>query len=86
MSGVDKIRKFYVDCDSDININTDDFIVAVGKKRSNSVYHVVESRKEERPNGFRFYVKVLKTDLITCLKRELCQSIFPVVWHSRNRA
>ncbi|PKP11940.1 MAG: hypothetical protein CVU09_00130 [Bacteroidetes bacterium HGW-Bacteroidetes-4] len=80
----DKLKKLYVDSRNDIDIKTDDFIVAIGKTKSNSVYHVVESKKKERVNGFRYYVKVLASDLITCMKRDSYQALIPIQWYSRN--
>jgi len=79
----DKIRKFFVDCPSDINIKSDDFIICIGQKQSNSVYHVIESNKRFVRSKFRFTVKVFKSELIVCLKRSENQNIIPMSWNKR---
>lgn len=81
----DKILKLYIDCGFDLEINANDFIITIGKNKSNSVYHILESRKAERTNGVRFYLKVFRSDLITCLKRESSQKLIPMVWYNRNK-
>jgi hypothetical protein len=85
----DKLRKLYIDLPSwSDHIEVDDFLVAVGKKQSNSVYHVAKvkstvPRKEGRVN--RFYMMVYKTDLITALQRDEDQQLIIVKWYSRNK-
>lgn len=82
---IDSIRKLYVDCLTDIGIKEDDFLVAIGKLKSNSVYHVIESKKTQTIKGFRFHLKVIKSDLVTCIKRKSDQGLIPMVWNSRNK-
>lgn len=85
MTQDDSVKKLYVDCFQDIGIKRDDFIVTIGKLKSNSIYHVVESRKTIRINGFRFHLKVMKSDLITCIKRNTDQGLIPMIWNSRDK-
>jgi len=68
-------------------VSVDDFLVAVGKKQSNSVYHVAEVNPKPRPEKriTRYYLKVYKTDLITALKRDEDQNLIIVTWYSRNK-
>ncbi len=81
----DKLRSLYVDSEASLIIEPDDFVITIGKKKSNSVYHVVESKRVIRENGVRSYLKVLKSDLLTCLKREQSQRVVSVTWNSRNK-
>ena len=86
----EKLVKLYIDCMRGGQvIKVDDFIVAVGQKQSNSVYHVAEVRqktpspKNERMT--RFYVKCYKSNLITCLSRDNDQSLIPITWYKRPK-
>lgn len=78
---IDEIKTFYVDSVTNREIKTDDFIVCIGQKQSNSVYHVIESNKRIFNNRLRFTVKVFKSDLITCLKRTESQNLIPMIWY-----
>lgn len=84
MCNPDRVRNLYVDCRYNLEIKPDDFIVTIGKTKSNSVYHVLESKVKERSNGVRFYLKVLKSDLLTCIKRDNSQAVIPMKWYNRN--
>lgn len=84
---MDKLKKLYIDmpswCDP---ISVDDFIVAVGVKKSNSVYHVASvkvGRLKDRVQ--RFHIQVYKTDLLTALKRESDQKLITIKWYSRKK-
>jgi len=81
----DKIRKLYIDGDLELNIFPDDFIVAIGKTKSNSVYHVVESVRKENGNRVRYNLKVMKSDLQTLIKRSYLQLVIPIQWYSRKK-
>ena len=81
----DSIRKLYVDCKENLDIKTDDFIVAIGKLKSNSVYHIIESRMTKSNYGFRFHIRVMKSDLLTALKRNSNQQLIPMFWYNRNK-
>lgn len=81
----DVVKKLFVDSKQDIDIKADDFIVAVGKLKSNSIYHVIESRRSERACGFRFHLKVMRSDLPTCIRRDSNQKLIPMVWYNRNK-
>ena len=85
MKNNDNLKKLYVDGDFNLKINTDDFLIAIGKRQSNSVYHVYESKKVVRKNGIRFNVKVFKSDLITCLQRNKSQNIITLAWYKRDK-
>lgn len=83
---VDKIKSIYVDmpiCSDPIK--QDDFIVTIGKKKSNSVYHVLESKVKNHPEKsiIRCYLKVLNTTLPVALKRGVFQKLIPVTWNKR---
>lgn len=83
---MEEVKKLYVDMPSWGSINVDDFVVTIGKNKSNSVYHVVEVNSKPRKNKriTRHYLKVYKSDLITCLRRDLEQKLIPMVWYSRK--
>lgn len=72
-------------------IKIDDFIVAVSKYKSNSVYHVAEVTKvvgRGMPRAkriFRYKIKVYKSDLITMLKRDPDQELIIMSWYRRNK-
>ncbi len=85
---MEKLKSLYVDTPSWVPaILPDDFIVAVGKTKSNSVYHVVESKVKANPEKrmVRYYLKVLKTDLILALRRDIDQQLIPMQWYSREK-
>jgi len=87
MSG-DGLRSLYVDVPSyGEDISVDDFIVAVGKTKTNSVYHVAEARVRESPKARmkRCHLKVYKSDLITALSRDSDQKLIPMVWYPRDK-
>lgn len=70
-------------------VQPDDFLVAIGQKKSNTVYHVYSvkpgkvGRKKGRlrPYVKRFHLKVLKSDLATALQRESNQKLWPIYWY-----
>ncbi|MEX0313439.1 MAG: hypothetical protein AB3N18_04620 [Allomuricauda sp.] len=84
---MDELKSLYVDMPSWESLNVDDFIVAVGKTKTNSVYHIAECKHKPRPNKrmVRHYIKVFKSDLITALKRDPSQQLIPMTWYSRNK-
>ncbi|WP_341215755.1 hypothetical protein [uncultured Wocania sp.] len=64
----DKTVKLYVDCPSwKAPIKVDDFLIYVGKTKSNSVYHVAKVKYNPKPEKriFRYHVEVYKSNLIT---------------------
>lgn len=66
-------------------IKVDDFLVAIGKKRSNSVYHVAEVTKTQtRGRMIRQHLKVLKSDLPTALRRDPDQTLVAFTWNYRK--
>lgn len=84
----DKPKSLYIDVPSwHPPIKVDDFLIAVGKLKTNSVYHVYTVKSKVRPDKriIRYYVKVFKSDLITCLKREETQDIITIQWYSRDK-
>lgn len=84
----DSLKSLYVDMPTwSEGIIEDDFIITIGNTKSNSVYHVYESKLKIRPNGrvARYYLKVLKSDLITALHRDPGQKLIPMQWYSRNK-
>ena len=82
---MDKLISIYVDQPSWGNaIKPDDFIVTIGIKQSNSVYHVSEVKIKKRPGRItRYYVKAFRSDLLTMLKRQPEQRIITVTWNKR---
>ena len=81
-------KKLYYDCPQwDPPVNVDDFLVAIGKKQSNSVYHVAEVRAVPKPEKklIRYYVKVFKSNLTMALKMDSDQKLLPIVWYNRNK-
>jgi hypothetical protein len=69
------------------SIKVDDFLITIGKKQSNSVYHVSEiTRISHHPNRrtTKYHIKTYKSDLITMLRREPNQSLFTVTWHTNK--
>ena len=84
----DKVKKLYVDSPSWAPIIIpDDFIVAVGKTKSNSVYHIVDSiaKPTKKKRITRYHLKVLKSDLITALRRDAGQQLIPMQWYNRDK-
>jgi hypothetical protein len=67
------------------DLKVDDFIVAVGEKKSNSVYHIAKVNKKRRGRTKRFYVKVYKSDLITACRRDPEQSLIAMTWYKRKK-
>jgi len=85
MEAADKLRSLYIDIPSwDKSVEVDDFLVAIGKKQSNSVYHVAKVKTIEQKNRIkRCYMKVFKSDLITALKRDNDQALITLTWYKR---
>lgn len=85
----DQLKKLYIDMPAwDEPVRVDDFMVAIGKRQSNSVYHIAEvtpgkPRKDKRL--VRYYLKVYKSDLITALKRGPKQKLIKIYWYSRDK-
>lgn len=65
----------------------DDFVVAVGKTRSNSVYHVATVRAvpHKARRAVRYHLQVFKSDLLAAIRRDGDQQIITMRWNSRNR-
>lgn len=81
--------KLYIDMpswSSDL-VMVDDFVVAVGKTKSNSVYHIAEVKPVPRPEKriTRLYLKVFRSDLLTAIRREPSQKVITIQWYSRNK-
>lgn len=84
----DRLRSLYIDIPSwQTGVEIDDFLVAIGKKQSNSVYHIAQVKATPRKNlrMIRYHLKVFKSDLITALQRDPDQIIMPIYWYSRNK-
>lgn len=81
----EKLISLYIDrLPWDTDIKPDDFLVAVGGKKSNSVYHIEQSRKVTREPLNRFYLKCYRSDLVTALRRDKqTQQLIPVFWYKR---
>lgn len=88
MQDPDKPRSLYIDLPTWKEIKVDDFMVAIGKNKSNSVYHVAEIKSivpNEKKRMVRFYLKVFKSDLLTAIKRDKDQLLIPIYWYSRKK-
>lgn len=84
---MEKLKSIYIDCAAwDLPVNVDDFLVAIGVNKSNSVYHVAEVKAVEKPEFrlIRYYCKVLNSDLITALKRGENQRVITLYWYKRE--
>lgn len=85
----DKLLSLYIDLHKeDIEVKIDDFIVAIGKKQSNSVYHIAEVTRRQCPKhifAWRFHVKVFRSNLITAISRDPEQQLIPIKWYPRNK-
>lgn len=69
---MEKLKSLYVDrLAGSSKICVDDFLVTIGAKQSNSVYHIAEVKEKPRLGGrmIRYYVKVFDSDLSSALKR-----------------
>lgn len=84
---MEKQKSLYFDSPSWESVKVDDFLVAIGKTKSNSVYHIAELRSKPIPEKrmTRHYLKVFKSDLITALRRDQDQRLIPMFWYSRNK-
>lgn len=85
----DKLKSLYIDMPNWVaGVKVDDFLVAIGKTKSNSVYHVAKV-KSIRPNEqkriVRYYLSVYKSELTTALRRDKTQHLIPITWYSRNK-
>ena len=85
----DQLKSLYIDLPSWRDpVQVDDFLVAIGKKQSNSVYHVAEVRPPiPKHNGKmnRYHMKVYKSDLVTALKRDDDQQLITLYWYPRGK-
>lgn len=84
---MNNLKSLYVDLENGGLVAVDDFLVAVGKKQSNSVYHVAEVTKSvvTKKGAMRNHLKVYKSDLLIALKRDWDQMLYPIRWYSRNK-
>lgn len=84
---MEKTVKLYIDCPYWFKVKVDDFLISIGKTKSNSVYHVAEIRPKEYPEKriMRYYLKCFKSDLMTALKKDPSQKIIPLHWYGRDK-
>ena len=81
-------RRLYIDMAAwEVPPRPDDFLVAVGKTRSNSVYHIATVRAvpHKTLRAVRYHLQVYKSDLLAAIRRDGDQQIIPMRWHSRER-
>lgn len=63
-------------------IQVDDFLVSIGKTKSNSIYHVAGTTKITRRGRIvRQHMKVVKSDLVTMVRRDNEQKVIPFTWN-----
>jgi len=85
---MEKLKSLYIDTPAWESLKVDDFVVAVGKTKSNSVYHIAEVKSKPSPRHNRMtrhYVKVFKSDLLTMLRRDKEQKLLPISWYSKKK-
>lgn len=86
---MDKLKSLYLDSHQKGLVRVDDFLVSVGKTKSNSVYHVAEVNERPSPRRFavsRYHMKVYVSDLITACKRDKnTQRLIPFGWYKREK-
>lgn len=84
---MEKKKSLYIDMPNwDNGLRVDDFLVAIGQKKSNSVYHVAEiKRTVPRGRMTRYYIQVYNTDLLTALKRDSEQRLITLYWYIRKK-
>lgn len=84
----DKTVQLYIDMPTfdRRGVTVDDFLVSIGKKQSNSVYHVAEvvSSKEMKNRMRRYRIKCYRSELITALKRDKNQRLISIYWYPRK--
>ena len=83
---MERLKSIYVDSPTGSSaLQVDDFLVCIGQKRSNSVYHIAEVNPKLRMNGrmIRYYLKVYDSDLPTALKRGSGQQLITLTWYKR---
>jgi len=81
---MEKLKSLYIDRPTGLSpVTPDDFLVTIGVKRSNSVYHVAEVRAKPKGRWTRYYLKVYDSDLVTALKRSTTQKLIPLTWYKR---
>lgn len=85
----DRLRKLYVDIPNwQKGLQVYDFIVAIGVKQSNSIYHIAEVNKVtpiKNKRASRWHIKVYKSDLLTALNRDTEQALIPMSWYKRSK-
>lgn len=86
---MDKLISIYVDClRGQAEIKIDDFIIAIGQTKSNSVYHVAQVQSKPSPKNpkmIRHYLKCYRSDLLTALLRDPDQKLYPMTWYKREK-
>ncbi len=84
---MEKLKKFYITCPRWVKpLEVDDFIVVIGKTKSNSVYHIAEVKSKPFHEGvIKYNVKVYVSDLITALKRDPSQQLIPMSWNEKPK-
>lgn len=79
-------RRIYIDMPEwSRAIEVDDFVVAVGRLKSNSVYHVAQVRPVARPaqRAVRYHLQVYRSSLLDCICRGPEQQVITMRWHTR---
>lgn len=68
-------------------IAVDDFVVSVGRTKSNSVYLVASVRAvpREAERVTRYHLKVYRSDLLTCIRRDPEQRVITLRWYTREK-
>lgn len=86
---MEKLKSIYIDRPHwEAKVKVDDFLISIGLKKTNSVYHVAEVRKSDRGKDkwrwTRYYLKVFDSDLPTALIRDKTQQqLIPITWYKR---
>lgn len=83
---MEKLKSLYIDKPAwEPPVQPDDFLVAIGKKQSNSVYHVssVKPTPHKDVRLIRYHMKVYMSDLMTALQRDKTQQLITLYWYPR---
>lgn len=84
----DGARSLYLDTAAwEKGPQVDDFLVAIGKLKSNSVYHVAGAGgfTTPRPHVRRWHLRVYLSDLPMLVQRDRVQQVWPLHWYPRKK-
>ena len=81
---MDKPIKLHIDFRDNLQcVFEDDFLVTIGKRKSNSVYHISEVKIRPHKNlvgVLRHDITCYKSNLVVALQRDPSQNLIPAQW------